>query len=28
MDPGLKNALSHRLRAFEQMIEATYANDA
>lgn len=28
MDPGLKNALSHRMRAFEQMIEATYANDA
>lgn len=28
MDPALKNALSHRLRAFEQMIEATYANDA
>ncbi|ODS02768.1 hypothetical protein AUC71_01380 [Methyloceanibacter marginalis] len=28
MDPGLKNALSHRLRAFEQMIEAVYANDA
>jgi len=28
MDPALKNALSHRLRAFEQMIESTYANDA
>ena len=28
MDPALKNALSHRLRAFEQMIEATYTNDA
>lgn len=26
MDPALKNALSHRMRAFEQMIEATYAN--
>lgn len=27
MDPALKNALSHRLRAFEQMIEAIYAED-
>jgi len=27
MDPDQKNALSHRLRAFEQMMDATYAND-
>jgi XTP/dITP diphosphohydrolase len=27
MDPALKNELSHRMRAFEQLIEATYAND-
>lgn len=26
MDPDLKNALSHRMRAFEQLIEATYSN--
>ncbi|MEJ2517817.1 MAG: RdgB/HAM1 family non-canonical purine NTP pyrophosphatase [Methyloceanibacter sp.] len=25
MDPALKNDLSHRMRAFEQLIEATYA---
>ena len=28
MDPQLKNALSHRLRAFEQLIEATYGDVA
>jgi len=27
MDPDQKNALSHRLRAFEQLMDATYAND-
>lgn len=27
MDPALKNDLSHRMRAFEQLIEATYATD-
>jgi XTP/dITP diphosphohydrolase len=27
MDPALKNALSHRMRAFEQLIAAAYAND-
>ena len=27
MDPALKNDLSHRMRAFEQLIAATYAND-
>ncbi|ODS01072.1 non-canonical purine NTP pyrophosphatase [Methyloceanibacter methanicus] len=27
MDPALKNDLSHRMRAFEQLIEATYAED-
>ena len=27
MDPELKNALSHRMRAFEQMMNATYSND-
>jgi XTP/dITP diphosphohydrolase len=27
MDPDLKNALSHRMRAFEQMMNATYSND-
>jgi XTP/dITP diphosphohydrolase len=26
MEPNLKNALSHRMRAFEQLIEATYGN--
>lgn len=26
MDPKLKNELSHRMRAFEQLIEATYSN--
>lgn len=26
MDPALKNELSHRMRAFEQLIEATYSN--
>jgi XTP/dITP diphosphohydrolase len=26
MDPGLKNELSHRMRAFEKLIEATYSN--
>ena len=26
MDPALKNALSHRMRAFEQLIEAAYSN--
>jgi XTP/dITP diphosphohydrolase len=26
MDPALKNELSHRMRAFEHMIEATYSN--
>ncbi|HUU66781.1 MAG TPA: RdgB/HAM1 family non-canonical purine NTP pyrophosphatase [Methyloceanibacter sp.] len=26
MDPEQKNALSHRMRAFEQMIDATYSN--
>lgn len=25
MDPGLKNELSHRMRAFERLIEATYS---
>jgi XTP/dITP diphosphohydrolase len=28
MDPHLKNELSHRLRAFEQLMDATYSNDA
>jgi XTP/dITP diphosphohydrolase len=28
MEPKLKNDLSHRMRAFKQMIDATYANDA
>ena len=28
MDPSLKNALSHRIRAFEQLIEATYGDVA
>jgi len=28
MDPALKNKLSHRMRAFEQLMDATYANDA
>ena len=28
MDPALKNALSHRMRAFEQLMAATYADDA
>ena len=28
MDPQLKNALSHRVRAFEQLIEATYGDAA
>jgi len=28
MDPELKNALSHRMRAFEQLMDATYSNDA
>jgi len=27
MDPALKNGLSHRMRAFEQLIEAAYAED-
>lgn len=26
IDPELKNALSHRMRAFEQMMDATYSN--
>ncbi|MFZ2019145.1 MAG: RdgB/HAM1 family non-canonical purine NTP pyrophosphatase [Methyloceanibacter sp.] len=26
MDPGLKNELSHRMRAFERLMEATYSN--
>jgi len=26
MDPDLKNELSHRLRAFEQLMDATYSN--
>ena len=26
MDPALKNELSHRMRAFEQLIEATYSD--
>jgi len=26
MDPALKNQLSHRMRAFEQLIEATYSD--
>lgn len=26
MDPKLKNELSHRMRAFEQLIDATYSN--
>jgi XTP/dITP diphosphohydrolase len=28
MDPALKNKLSHRMRAFEQLMDATYSNDA
>lgn len=28
MDPSLKNALSHRMRAFKQLIEATYGDVA
>jgi len=28
MEPELKNDLSHRVRAFEQLMDATYANDA
>ena len=28
MDPDFKNDMSHRMRAFEQLIDATYANDA
>jgi XTP/dITP diphosphohydrolase len=28
MDPALKNHLSHRMRAFEKLIAAVYANDA
>ena len=28
MDPALKNELSHRMRAFEQLMAATYAEDA
>lgn len=28
MEPELKNALSHRMRAFELLMDATYANDA
>ncbi len=27
MDPALKNQLSHRMRAFETLIDATYSND-
>jgi len=27
MDPELKNALSHRMRAFEQLMDATYEDD-
>ena len=27
MDPGLKNALSHRMRAFEQLMAETYGDD-
>lgn len=27
MDPELKNRLSHRMRAFEKLIQATYADD-
>jgi len=27
MDPALKNRLSHRMRAFEKLIAATYSND-
>ena len=26
MDPALKNELSHRMRAFEQLIDATYSD--
>jgi len=28
MDPDFKNAMSHRTRAFEQLMDATYSNDA
>jgi XTP/dITP diphosphohydrolase len=28
MDPSLKNQLSHRLRAFEKLIDATYSDVA
>jgi len=28
MDPALKNKLSHRMRAFEKLMDATYSNDA
>jgi XTP/dITP diphosphohydrolase len=27
MEPKLKNALSHRMRAFEQLMEAAYTED-
>jgi inosine/xanthosine triphosphate pyrophosphatase family protein len=27
MDPALKNELSHRMRAFEQLMAANYAED-
>ena len=27
MDPELKNALSHRMRAFELLMDATYEDD-
>ena len=28
MDPGFKNDMSHRMNAFKQLMDATYANDA
>lgn len=28
MDPQMKNDMSHRMRAFEQLMDATYANEA